>query len=136
MVVTSEYNLNKALATVTRVSRRCEKIQRLGLGRSVPASPCGFRAVTNQQQKPRHIDIEASPTCHRAAPDCARTGRAFYRALGLDRQACIEFPQYHSWQRSMLRFLKLQRGAEGAVARPERGGEDVSPAVCPGQYSG
>jgi glycosyltransferase involved in cell wall biosynthesis len=36
---------------------------------------------------------------------------AFYRALSLDGEACIEFAQYHGWQRSVERFLKHQRTA-------------------------
>ena len=34
---------------------------------------------------------------------------AIYRALALDGEACIEFAQYHSWQKSTERFLKFQR---------------------------
>jgi glycosyltransferase involved in cell wall biosynthesis len=42
---------------------------------------------------------------------------AVYRALGLDGEACIEFAQYHSWQRSTQRFLKFQQSptASGPV---------------------
>jgi glycosyltransferase involved in cell wall biosynthesis len=36
---------------------------------------------------------------------------AFYRALSLDGEACIEFAQYHGWQRSVERFLKHPRTA-------------------------
>jgi hypothetical protein len=31
--------------------------------------------------------------------------------LSLDGEACIEFAQYHGWQRSVERFLKHQRTA-------------------------
>ena len=61
---------------------------------------------------------------------------AIYRALGLDGEACIEFAQYHSWQRSTLRFLKFQRGVAGAAAGPDPGGEEVSPAALSGPHSG
>ena len=39
---------------------------------------------------------------------------AVYRALGLDGEACIEFAEFHSWQRSVERFLKHQRPAPTA----------------------
>ena len=39
---------------------------------------------------------------------------AVYRALRLDGEACIEFAQYHGWQRSVERFLELQRPAPAA----------------------
>jgi glycosyltransferase involved in cell wall biosynthesis len=48
---------------------------------------------------------------------------AIYRALRLDGEACIEFAQYHSWQRSVERFLKFQH-APAAV-----------PRLCPGGLS-
>lgn len=48
---------------------------------------------------------------------------AIYRALRLDGEACIEFAQYHSWQRSARQFLEFQRNAvDGdAVVNPGRG---------------
>jgi glycosyltransferase involved in cell wall biosynthesis len=41
---------------------------------------------------------------------------AIYRALRLDGEACIEFAQYHSWQRSVERFLQYQCTAGDATA--------------------
>jgi glycosyltransferase involved in cell wall biosynthesis len=43
---------------------------------------------------------------------------AVFRALRLDGEACIEFAQYYSWQRSTERFLELQRPAPGSLAQP------------------
>jgi glycosyltransferase involved in cell wall biosynthesis len=43
---------------------------------------------------------------------------AVYRALALDGEACLEFAQYHSWQRSTERFLKFQRPPEPPAAAP------------------
>jgi glycosyltransferase involved in cell wall biosynthesis len=47
---------------------------------------------------------------------------AIFRALALDGEACIEFAQYHSWQKSTERFLKFQRtpAAIRAPDAPER----------------
>lgn len=53
---------------------------------------------------------------------------AVYRALALDGEACIEFAQYHSWQRSMERFLKFQRPA-GVAEQPDRETPADDPAV-------
>jgi len=50
---------------------------------------------------------------------------AVFRALRLDGEACIEFAQHHSWERSTQRFLKFQKtrggvgGTEGANAANE-----------------
>jgi glycosyltransferase involved in cell wall biosynthesis len=50
---------------------------------------------------------------------------AVYRALRLDSEACIEFAQHHSWQRSSERFLELQRPAHAAA--PALPGADEGP---------
>ena len=56
---------------------------------------------------------------------------AIYRALRLDGEACIEFAQYHSWQRSTERFLKLQRPAPVAAGTPTAAGEGLPPLTPP-----
>jgi glycosyltransferase involved in cell wall biosynthesis len=43
---------------------------------------------------------------------------AVYRALSLDGEACTEFAEYHSWQRSAERFLKFQKAPE--TSPPDR----------------
>jgi glycosyltransferase involved in cell wall biosynthesis len=42
---------------------------------------------------------------------------AVFRALRLDGEACIEFAQYHSWQRSTQRFLDMQKPVSSPVAK-------------------
>lgn len=56
---------------------------------------------------------------------------AVYRALRLDGEACIEFAQYHSWQRSTERFLQLQRPTPAAAGAQTATEEDLSPFTMP-----
>jgi hypothetical protein len=51
---------------------------------------------------------------------------AVYRALRLDGEACIEFAQYHSWQRSAERFLKFQHAPVDAPRWPSNALSTVS----------
>ncbi|MEM1412498.1 MAG: glycosyltransferase family 1 protein [Pseudomonadota bacterium] len=55
-------------------------------------------------------------------------GKAFYKALELDGDACIEFAQDHSWQRSTERLLSFQVpidwGGDGDRRLPATPGED------------
>jgi glycosyltransferase involved in cell wall biosynthesis len=55
---------------------------------------------------------------------------AVYRALSLDGEACIEFAQYHSWQRSVERFLKIQKTREDIARAAARSAEDAPLASC------
>jgi glycosyltransferase involved in cell wall biosynthesis len=64
-------------------------------------------------------------------------GAAVYRALSLDGEACIEFAQYHSWQRSAERFLKIQKSREDLAREAVRPAEQSTLASCeaPGSRS-
>jgi glycosyltransferase involved in cell wall biosynthesis len=57
---------------------------------------------------------------------------AVYRALRLDGEACIEFAQYHSWQRSTERFLELQRPLTATGNALSAVPEGLSPLTLPG----
>ena len=56
---------------------------------------------------------------------------AVYRALRLDGEACIEFAQYHSWQRSTERFFHLQRPAPAAAGAPTAGDASLPSFTAP-----
>ena len=55
---------------------------------------------------------------------------AVYRALSLDGEACIEFAQYHSWQRSVERFLRIQKTREELAREAAPSAEQTTLASC------